>query len=70
MEILNKIHIMLKIIFQYQICQIHIKKLVFKMKIIFISSKSITFNNFLKTQADYLAKKGFKIEAFVRIIIN
>ena len=32
------------------------------MKIIFISSKSITFNTFLKTQADYLSKKGFKIE--------
>ena len=32
------------------------------MKIIFISSKSITFNTFLKSQANYLIKKGFKIE--------
>ena len=33
------------------------------MKIIFISSKSITFNTFLKSQADYLIKKGLKVEA-------
>ena len=32
------------------------------MKIIFICTKSITFNKFLKSQADYLIKKGFEIE--------
>ena len=32
------------------------------MKIIFICTKSITFNTFLKSQANYLIKKGFKIE--------
>lgn len=32
------------------------------MKIIFISSKSITFNLFLKSQADYFMKKGLKVE--------
>ena len=32
------------------------------MKIIFICSKSITFNTFLKSQADYLLKKGIKVE--------
>lgn len=32
------------------------------MKIIFISTKSITFNTFLRSQADYLSKKGFKIQ--------
>ena len=32
------------------------------MKIIFISSKSITFNTFLKSQANYLIKKGFQVE--------
>ncbi len=32
------------------------------MKIFFICSKSITFNTFLKSQADYLIKKGFKVE--------
>ena len=33
------------------------------MKIIFISTKSITFNTFLKSQAEFLVKKGFHIEA-------
>ena len=28
------------------------------MKIIFITTKSITFNTFLKSQADYFIKKG------------
>ena len=32
------------------------------MKIFFICSKSITFNTFLKSQSDYLIKKGFKVE--------
>lgn len=32
------------------------------MKIIYICTKSLTFNTFLKSQADYLAKKGFLIE--------
>jgi len=32
------------------------------VKIIFICSKSITFNTFLKSQADYLIKKGFEVE--------
>ena len=32
------------------------------MKIIFICTKSITFNKFLKSQADYLIKKGFEIK--------
>ncbi len=32
------------------------------MKIIFICTKSITFNTFLKSQADYFTKKGFKVE--------
>jgi glycosyltransferase involved in cell wall biosynthesis len=32
------------------------------VKIIFICTKSITFNKFLKSQADYLIKKGFEIK--------
>ena len=32
------------------------------MKIIFICTRSITFNTFLKSQANYLIKKGFKVE--------
>ena len=32
------------------------------MKIIFISTRSITFNTFLKSQADYFIKKGLKVE--------
>ena len=32
------------------------------MKIIFICTKSITFNTFLKSQADYFYKKGLEIE--------
>lgn len=32
------------------------------MKIIFICSKSITFNTFLKSQANYLIRKGFEVE--------
>ena len=32
------------------------------MKIIYICTKSLTFNTFLKSQADYLAKKGFHIK--------
>ena len=32
------------------------------MKIIFICTKSITFNTFLKSQAEYFVKKGFKVE--------
>ena len=31
------------------------------MKIIFICTKSITFNKFLKSQSDFLTKKGYKI---------
>ena len=31
------------------------------MKIIFICSKSITFNTFLKSQAEYFIKKGFEV---------
>ncbi len=32
------------------------------MNIIFICTKSITFNTFLKSQADYFVKKGFKVK--------
>lgn len=32
------------------------------MKIIFITTKSITFNTFLKSQADYFIKKGLTVE--------
>ena len=32
------------------------------MKIIFICTRSITFNTFLKSQADYFVKKGFNVE--------
>ena len=32
------------------------------MKIIFICTKSITFNTFLKSQADYFIKKNFEVE--------
>lgn len=32
------------------------------MKVIFILTKSITFNSFLKSQADYFIKKGIKVE--------
>ena len=32
------------------------------MKIIFICTKSITFNTFLKSQADYFVKKGLEVE--------
>jgi len=32
------------------------------MKIIFITTRSITFNTFLKSQADFLTKKGLKVE--------
>ena len=32
------------------------------MKIIFICTKSITFNTFLRSQADYFIKKGFEVE--------
>ena len=32
------------------------------MKIIFICTKSITFNTFLKSQADYFSRKGYDIE--------
>ena len=32
------------------------------MKIIFITTKSITFNTFLKSQADYFIKKGFELK--------
>jgi glycosyltransferase involved in cell wall biosynthesis len=32
------------------------------VKIIFISTKSITFNTFLKSQADYFIKKGLEVE--------
>tara|TARA_B100000787_G_C16197283_1_gene301861 strand:- start:3024 stop:4109 length:1086 start_codon:yes stop_codon:yes gene_type:complete len=32
------------------------------MKIIFIVTKSITFNTFLKSQADYFRKKGLRVE--------
>ena len=32
------------------------------MKIIFVCTRSITFNSFLKSQADYFIKKGFKVE--------
>ena len=32
------------------------------MKVIFICTRSITFNTFLKSQADFFSKKGFKIQ--------
>ena len=32
------------------------------MKIFFICTKAITFNTFLKSQAEYLTKKGFEVQ--------
>ena len=40
------------------------------MKIIFICSKSITFNTFLKSQANYFIKKGFDVEVACSDINN
>ena len=40
------------------------------MKIIFICTKSITFNTFLKSQADYLLKKGFDVKVACSDIEN
>ena len=40
------------------------------MKVIFIFSKSITFNTFLQSQANYLIKKGFKVEVACSDIEN
>ncbi len=40
------------------------------MKVIFICTKSITFNTFLKSQADYLIKKGFRVEVACSDIKN
>lgn len=40
------------------------------MKIIFICTKSITFNTFLKHQAEYFIKKGLKVEVACSDIIN
>ena len=40
------------------------------MKIIFICSKPITFNTFLKSQANYFVKKGFDVEVACSDINN
>jgi glycosyltransferase EpsD len=40
------------------------------MKIIFICTKSITFNTFLKSQANYLKKKGIEVEVACSDIEN
>ncbi len=40
------------------------------MKIIFICTRSITFNTFLKSQAEYFAKKGFEVEVACSDIKN
>ena len=40
------------------------------MKIIFICTKSITFNTFLKSQAEYFTKKGFVVEVVTSDIEN
>ncbi len=40
------------------------------MKVIFIFSKSITFNTFLKSQANYFIKKGLKVEVACSDIEN
>ena len=40
------------------------------MKVIFIFSKSITFNTFLQSQAKYLIKKGYKVEVACSDIEN
>ncbi len=40
------------------------------MKIIFICTKSITFNTFLKSQAEHLIKKGFKVQVACSDIKN
>jgi glycosyltransferase involved in cell wall biosynthesis len=40
------------------------------VKLIFICTKSITFNTFLKSQAEYLNKKGFKVEVACSDIEN
>ena len=40
------------------------------MKIIFISTKSITFNTFLETQANYFFKKGLDVEVACSDIEN
>ena len=32
------------------------------MEIVFVCTRSITFNTFLKSQAEYLLKKGFKVK--------
>ena len=39
------------------------------MDIVFICTKSITFNTFLKSQANYLIKKGDKVSVFALIQI-
>ena len=40
------------------------------MKIIFICTKSITFNTFLKSQANFFKKKGIKVEVACSDIEN
>lgn len=40
------------------------------MKVIFIFSKSLTFNTFLQSQANYLIKKGYKVEVACSDIEN
>ena len=40
------------------------------MEIIFICTRSITFNTFLMSQAEYLSKKGFKIKVACSDIEN
>ena len=40
------------------------------MEIIFVCTKSITFNTFLKSQANYLLKKGFKVKVVCSDIEN
>ena len=40
------------------------------MKVIFVCTKSITFNTFLETQAKYLLKRGLKVKVVCSDIEN
>ena len=42
----------------------------FRVKVIFVCTKSITFNTFLKPQLDYFVKKGIKVEVACSDIHN
>ena len=38
------------------------------MEIIFICTRSITFNTFLESQAKFLSNKGYKLKLLVQIL--